>query len=142
MKKLLTYLIIFGILSIQSMYGKPDKTIITEKDNDSFVGIAVGDILTLKLEANLGTGNAWHVVANDPDLLELLGEPKVEPIEEDAKKVKKEEALLVGQSERMVFRFKAQRSGINILRMSYFRIHEKEEERKPSKIFKINVQIY
>lgn len=145
MIKLLTYLIIFGILSIQSMYGKPDETILTEKDNDGFIGIAVGDILILKLETNLGTGYAWHVVGNDSDLLELSKEPKLEPIEEDTKKdekaVKKEEIPLVGHPEYMVFRFKAQRSGINILRMSYFRTHEKEK-RKPSKVFNINVEIY
>lgn len=135
---LIGVLMLIGILCIQAIFSIPDETIITEEDNDSFIGIATGDILILKLETNLGTGYAWHIVANDSFLLKLSGESKVEPMEEDAKK---EEAPTVGQPERMVFRFKAQRSGTNILRMSYFRIHEKEKE-KPLKIFKINVQIY
>ena len=134
MKKLLTCLIIVGILS---MYGMSDGVTITEKDDDSEVKIAVEGILTLKLEANLTTGYAWHVVRNDPDLLELLGEPKVEPIEEDTKK---EETPLVGQPEYLVFRFEAQSSGTNVLELHYFRIFEKEKV-KPSKTFKITVLI-
>lgn len=143
-------LIIAGIVSAQlilplscsdtysAKHSMLDKITITEKDNNSKVEIALGGILTLKLEASLGTGNAWHVVRNNPDLLELLGEPKIEPIVEDTKKDKKEETLLVGEPELMVFSFKAQSSGTNILELHYFRIFEKEKV-KPSKTFRITV---
>jgi len=151
-----THLIIVGILSVQfilplscsdaysTKHGVPDEITITEKDDNSKVKIALGGILTLKLEASLGTGNAWHVVRNDPDLLKLLGEPKVEPIVEDTKKDKKEnkkeEIPLVGQPECLVFRFRAQNSGTNTLELHYFRIFEKKKV-KPSKTFKITVLI-
>ena len=143
-------LIITGILSVQLILplicsdtystknGGPDEITITEKDNNSKVEIALGGILTLKLEASLGTGNAWHIVQNNPDLLELLGEPKVEPIVEDTKKDKKEEIPLVGEPEHMVFSFKAQSRGTNILELHYFRLFEKEKV-KPSKTFRITV---
>ena len=146
-------LIIAGILSAQFLlplsysdaystkHDVPDEITITEKDDNSKVKIALGGILTLKLEASLGTGNAWHVVRNNPDLLKLLGEPKTEPIAEDTKNDKKEEIPLVGESEYLVFRFRAQNSGTNILELHYFRIFEKKKV-KPSKTFKITVLIH
>jgi len=148
-----THLIIVGILSVQfilplicsdaysTKHGVPDEITITEKDDNSKVKIALGGILILKLEASLGTGNAWHVVRNDPDLLELLGEPETEPIAEDTKKDKKEEIPLVGEPEYLVFRFRTQSSGTNTLELHYFRIFEKKKI-KPSKTFKITVLIH
>jgi len=145
-----THLIIVGILSVQfilplicsdaysTKHGVPDKITITEKDDNSKVKIALGGILTLKLEANLTTGYAWHVVRNDPDLLELLGEPEVESIPEDTKK---EKIPLVGEPQYLVFRFRAQSSGTNTLELHYFRIFEKKKI-KPSKTFKITVLLH
>lgn len=145
-----THLIIVGILSVQFILplscsdasspksDVPDEITITEKDNESKIKITSGGILILKLKANLTTGYAWHIVRNNPNLLELLGEPDVEPIAEDTKK---EKIPLVGQPQYLVFRFRAQSSGTNTLELHYFRIFEKKKI-KPSKTFKITVLLH
>jgi predicted secreted protein len=145
-----THLIIVGILSVQFILplscsdasspksDVPDEITITEKDNESKVKITSGGILILKLKANLTTGYAWHIVRNNPNLLELLGEPDVEPIAEDTKK---EKIPLVGEPQYLVFRFRAQSSGTNTLELHYFRIFEKKKI-KPSKTFKITVLLH
>jgi inhibitor of cysteine peptidase len=112
----------------------PDSLIITDKDNGSEVKIAFRDILTLKLEAIPGTGYAWHVVQNNPDLMKPLGKSIFEPIVEDTKKE------MLGSPKHQVFRFRAQGSGTNILELHYKRKWEKNV--KPQKKFSITVLIH
>jgi inhibitor of cysteine peptidase len=115
------------------MHDEPDNIIITEKNSGGKLQMAPGGILILKLEAIPGTGYAWQVVRNNPNLLKLLGESVFEPIVGDTKKE------ILGAPEYQVFRFKAQRSGTNILELSYKR--EWEKEVAPLKTFRITVQI-
>jgi len=140
------FLIIVGILSVQfiltlscsaahsTKQNKPDSLTITEKDENSKVKIELGRILTLKLEAIPGTGYAWHVVQNNPDLLKSLGKSMFEPIDDDTKKE------MLGSKERQVFRFRAQSRGSNILELHYIRQWEKKV--KPLKKFSITVLIH
>ena len=75
----LTIIALFSVLvNFTAGFGmaqnSPDSLTITEKDNKGYFQIALGGILTVKLEAIPGTGYAWHVVKNDPRLLKQIGE--------------------------------------------------------------------
>ena len=115
------------------MQSSPDGMTITEKDNKGQVQIALGGILTVKLEASPGTGYAWHVVRNDPSLLKPMGESVFEPKLEDTGK------KIIGAPEDQVFHFKAQSKGSNILSLEYVRKWEKKTA--PLKTFSVTVQI-
>lgn len=111
----------------------PDSLTITERDNKGNFQIARGGILTVKLEANPGTGYAWHVVRNDPRLLKPIGESVFEPKLVDPRK------KIVGAPEDQVFGFRAQGKGSNTLSLEYRRLWEKEVA--PLKTFSVTVQI-
>lgn len=115
------------------MQSSPDGMTITERDNKGQVQIALGGILTVKLEAIPGTGYAWHIVRNDPSLLKPMGESVFEPKLEDTGK------KIVGAPEDQVFRFRAQSKGSNLLSLEYVRQWEKKVV--PLKTFSITVQI-
>jgi inhibitor of cysteine peptidase len=119
-----------GFSMVQS---SSDNLTITERDNKSNFQIALGSILTVKLEAIPGTGYAWHVVGNDPRLLKPIGESVFEPKSVDPGK------KIVGSPEDQVFRFRAQDKGSNILYLEYRRKWEKEAA--PLKTFSVSVQI-
>jgi predicted secreted protein len=136
MAEIISILFIFalGCSSAHSiMRDAPDTIIITEKNNGAKLHMAPGGILTLKLEAIPGTGYAWHIVQNFPDLFQPLGESVFEPMAGDTKK----ETL--GAPEYQVFRFKAKRGGTNILELHYIRVWEKKIA--PLKTFSITVEI-
>jgi predicted secreted protein len=113
--------------------GSLDSMTITGKDNKGQVQIALGGILTVKLEVIPGTGYAWHVVGNDPSLLKPMGESVFEPKLVDPRK------KIVGAPEDQVFRFRAQGKGSNILSLEYVRKWEKKAA--PLKTFSVAVQI-
>jgi predicted secreted protein len=113
--------------------GSPDSLTITERDNNGHFQIALGGILTVKLEAIPGTGYAWHVVRNDPSLLKPMGESVFEPKLVDPRK------KIVGAPEDQVFRFRAQGKGSDILSLEYRRKWEKKAV--PLKTFSVTVQI-
>jgi predicted secreted protein len=115
------------------MQDAPDNIIITEKNNGGKLQIAPGCILILKLEAIPGTGYAWQMVQNNPDLLKSLGESVFEPIVGDTKQE------ILGGPEYQVFRFKARKSGTDILELHYKR--EWGKEVVPVKTFRITVRI-
>jgi predicted secreted protein len=112
----------------------PDSIFITEKDNGGTVQVALGDTITLRLEAIPGTGYAWKVVRNEPGLLKLMGESFFEPIGRDAKKEPR-----VGAPENQVFRFTAQNRGTNTLELHYVRGWE--EKKEPLKTMRVTVII-
>jgi len=115
------------------MQSSPDGMTITEKDNMGEVQIALGGILTVKLEVIPGTGYAWHVIRNDPGLLKPMGESFFEPKLVDPRK------KIVGAPEDQVFGFRAQGKGNNTLSLEYRRLWEKEVA--PLKTFSVTVQI-
>jgi predicted secreted protein len=129
--------VFFTLLSLTTgfamMQNSPDGMTITERDNKSQIQIALGGILTVKLEAIPGTGYAWHVVRNDPGLLRPMGEAVFEPRLEDMGK------KIVGAPEDQVFRFKAQSKGSDILLLEYVRKWEKKAA--PLKTFSVTVQV-
>jgi len=134
---LIIVILFFILLSFTTgfamMQRSPDGITITERDNKGQVQIALGEILTVKLEASPGTGYAWHVVRNDPSLLKPMGESVFEPKLEDTGKE------IVGAPEDQVFRFRAQSKGSNILSLEYIR--EWEKKAAPLKAFSVTVQI-
>lgn len=126
---------VLGCTLAHSMtHNTPNSITITEKDNGGEVQVTPGCILILKLEAIPGTGYAWQMVRNAPELLKPLGESFFEPIVEDTGEEK------LGAPENQVFRFMAQRSGTTSLELHYIR--EWEKEVAPLKTFRITVQIH
>lgn len=134
----LTIIALFSVLvNFTAGFGmaqnSPDSLTITEKDNKGYFQIALGGILTVKLEAIPGTGYAWHIVRNDPRLLKQIGESVFEPKLVDQRKE------IMGAPEDQVFRFRAQGKESNILSLEYKRKWEKEAA--PLKTFSVTVQI-
>lgn len=115
-----------------AMQDTPDSVTITEKDNGHKTKVALGCILVLKLGANPGTGYAWHIVRNEPALLQSSGESIFEPIIDETKKGS------IGAPAFQVFRFKAQKKGTEALELHYMR---KWEKTSPLKKFSITVEI-
>jgi predicted secreted protein len=113
--------------------GSLDSLTITEKDNKGHFQIALGGILTVKLDVIPGTGYAWYVVENDPTLLKPMGESFFEPKIVDPRK------KIVGAPEDQVFRFRAQAKGGNILSIECIRKWEKRAA--PLKTFSVTLQI-
>jgi predicted secreted protein len=114
----------------QIVQGSVNTIIVTEKDNGNRFELNTGDILTLKLECTPGTGYSWHIAKNDGNVMELQGEPVYET---------PERKLVVGGVEYVTFRFKALKSGTNVLKLNYKRGWEKEKE--PLKTFVIDVTV-
>ena len=110
----------------------PDEITVSGKENKGQVEVALGGVLTLRLEANPGTGYSWQIVKNDDALLQPMGESIFEPIF-DKKKGR------VGAPAYQTFRFSAQSTGTDLIEMHYVRIWEKNI--KPLKKFCITVHV-
>jgi len=108
-----------------------DDQVLTLEDHESRIQLAVGDVVTLKLDANPSTGYAWTVVRNDAALLEPLGEPRFEQGDPPA-------TGPLGASGRQVFRFQAKAAGRENLQLHY---HRSWEEKPPLKTFAIEALI-
>ena len=108
-----------------------DDHVLTLEDHGADIQLAVGDILTLKLDAIPSTGYSWTVVRNDVALLEPLGEPRFEQGDPPA-------TGPLGASGRQVFRFRAKAPGHQKLELHYRRSWEKEP---PLKAFEIEARI-
>lgn len=106
--------------------------VVTLEDHESEIQLAVGDVLTLKLDAVPSTGYTWVVVRNDVAPLEPLGESYFEPGDPPA-------TGPLGASGRRVFRFRATAPGRQKLELHYRRSWEKKP---PLKTFAIEVQIH
>ncbi len=105
--------------------------VLTLEDHGADIQLAVGDVLTLKLDAIPSTGYSWAVVRNDVALLEPLGEPRFERGDPPA-------TGPLGASGRQVFRFRAKAPGHQKLELQYRRSWEKEP---PLKAFEIEARI-
>jgi predicted secreted protein len=115
-----------------------DQVTATKADNGREIRIGVGGLLTIKLEAKMGTGASWKVVNNDPQKLEQVGEkPTQESIEQEAVGTERNKA---GAAEYLVFRFKALTRGVNLLELQYARWWAA----KPTieEIYRLTIHIY
>lgn len=108
-----------------SCSGKPAMTL-TDADNGTRVEIKSGDVLAVKLEAQLGTGFGWKVVSPYKNLA-----PDGEPAQ-----VSKEDRK-PGGPEFQMFRFKAGEKGEAELKLQYAQGWNKET--KPRREFTVTV---
>lgn len=90
----------------------------TKADYGREIKIAIGGLLTIKLEAKMGTGASWKVVRNDPQKLEQLNDSTQESTEQEAAGTEKKK---VGAPEYQAFQFKALKRGVNLLELQYAR---------------------
>ncbi|HOT46215.1 MAG TPA: protease inhibitor I42 family protein [Spirochaetota bacterium] len=106
---------------------KPSVTI-ADADNGTRVEIKSGEILAVRLSAQLGTGFGWKVVAAGKNL-EQKGEPQ-----QAAK-----EGQRPGASDYQVFTFKAVEKGESELKLQY--IEGWKKDAKPLRDFAVTVMV-
>ncbi len=104
---------------------KPALTI-SDDDNGSKIEIDRGDILAVKLSAQLGTGYGWKVITRNR-ILVLKGVP------EQVSRVDQKP----GGMDYQTFKFKAMEKGEEVLNLNY--IEAWKDEAKPLKEFGITV---
>ncbi len=105
--KTLLLAMVFSIAMISSCAKKPAVTV-TDEDNGTRVEIKTGEILAVRLSAQLGTGFGWKVVSSD-NKLALKGEPEQVS----------EEGQMPGAPNFQVFRFRAAEKGETELKLQY-----------------------
>jgi len=125
---LTTLTIIFQVSNASTPMSSSEITV-NNTNNNSQIIIEKGNIVTVELLTNPGTGYSWQIIKNDPDKLKSLGDSVLKPIEAEAP----------GASENQVFRFLAQNSGSTTLELHYLRPWERNIP--PLKTYQINVQI-
>ena len=113
------------ILMLCSCAGKPVITL-TGADTGATVELKSGQILTVSLEAQLGTGYGWAVVSRNDNIVPE-GEPMQEPVG----------GARPGGLEIQKFRFRASAAGESDLALHYVRGWEKNS--KPLKEFIVTV---
>ncbi len=113
--------------------GAPDSVTVTDKDDGGTVQVALGGMLTVRLEAKPGTGYSWKIVRNDARVLQQHGEATFEPI------AKKDRGPLVGGPAAQVVAFRALTRGTDILELHYLRQFEKAEQ--PLRRFSVTVLV-
>jgi len=112
-----------------AMPGSARNLTFTDSDNGRKVKIAPGGVLTLRLEAVPGTGYAWQIVQNYPNLLKPLGKSTFEGTGKG----------MPGTAEYQIFHFKALARGCNILKLQYVR--EWEKDVAPMNSYSLTIQI-
>lgn len=120
---LLALFLSFAILASCAM--KPAVTV-TDEDNGTRVEIKNGELLAVRLAAQLGTGFGWKVISESKSLA-LKGEP--EQVSKNGK--------LPGGTDYQTFKFKAVEKGETVLKLHY--IEGWKKEAKSLKEFEITV---
>ena len=113
---------IFGSCSM-----KPAVTV-TDADNGTKVEIKMGELLAVKLAAQLGTGFGWKVVSENKNLA-LKGEPE---------QVSKNDKI-PGGTDYQTFKFKAVEKGETVLKLHY--VEGWKKEARSLKEFAITVTV-
>jgi predicted secreted protein len=120
---LLALFLSFTILVSCAM--KPAVTV-TDADNGTRVEIKTGELLAVKLAAQLGTGFGWKIVSENKNLA-LKGEP--EQVSKNGK--------IPGGTDYQTFKFKAVEKGETVLKLRY--VEGWKKEAKSLKEFGITV---
>ncbi len=98
-------------------------------DSGKTITVAPGTVIKVTLTSNSSTGNSWHSIRYDNVLLMQVGEPDYE----------KSNTGLVGAPGKVIYAFKALKSGETDLRMSYGANHSAGKE--PIKEFYIHIVV-
>ena len=120
---LLVLFLSVAILGSCSM--KPAVTV-TDADNGTRVEIKSGDVLAVKLAAQLGTGFGWKVITENKNLA-LKGEP--EQVSKNGQ--------VPGGPDYQTFKFKAGEKGETILKLQY--VEGWKKQAKPLKEYAITI---
>jgi inhibitor of cysteine peptidase len=102
---------------------------LTEQDNNREINLGKGATLTIRLEAQLGTGYSWQTAKYEAEVLKPVGKPAIE----------KSETKKVGGVEHQIFRFRALKAGSSVLELHYVRPWQKDVP--PLRIFRVTVQV-
>src|SRR5947209_7869574 len=114
----------------ESPMGADPKTItVTDKDKNTKVSLAPGDLLIVRLEAPLGEGYQWRITRNNKDLLKPLEKAPVDRLGKSPP----------SKVELQVFYFDAATAGANDLELEYRR--PADTEGKPARMFKGTLEI-
>ncbi len=111
---------------------EPEAVNVNEADDGGQVGLEVGQILTVTLDANPTTGYGWEQVADQESILEQIGEPEFKPSDTG-------EPPVVGAGGWEILRFEATGAGQMTLQLVYHRSWEEDVE--PLQTFSIQVLV-
>ncbi len=111
--------------------GAPSEVQLTGDDNGKTVSVAKDGTVIIALVSNPSTGFSWAVISDEPDNLELEGEPKFVPPGSTTP--------VVGAPGTEVFTFKAVETGTSKLSMGYARSWEQGVQ--PEQTFEITVVV-
>ena len=100
---------------------------ITENDNGQSIALRKGDVLVVKLSAQLGTGFGWQLAGSNKNNLEPVGSTETESPEKP----------VPGAVQRQVFRFRWKAAGSSDLELHYRRPWEKNVA--PARTFRLTV---
>ena len=123
-------LLVAAVISGEWVWARDVGVAIGEEDAGRQIAIDEGQVLTVSLPAQPGTGYSWQVATLDEDAgLVAIGKPQF-------KKVGK---VLPGGIEQQVFRFRATDAGAVHLELQYKRPWEKDSP--PAKVYSVDVEI-
>ncbi len=103
------------------------QNIVTLEDNETSVGVHVGDVMQLELAANATTGFEWMLNGVDQNILRQAGEPEYQGSGSDAE----------GAGGTSIWRFEGVAPGQTTLELYYMRPGETDAE--PDQIFQVTV---
>lgn len=118
-----------GVAACAGSPAQENNMVLTDSDNNKEIVLSTKARLTLKLEAQLGTGYGWEIAELDKDRLEPAGPPTLDTTSKET----------VGRRETQVFVFKPLKPGTAVLKLRYVRPWEKPA--KPQKTFTVTVNI-
>jgi inhibitor of cysteine peptidase len=101
---------------------------ISEEDSGKTIELNKGDTLVVTLEGNITTGYNWEMLAQDPAILQQVGEPEATP-----------ESDKLGAPSMIALKFEAVKTGQATLKMVYRRSFEKDVQ--PLMTFEVTVVV-
>ena len=105
---LIVVLVVAGIVLVQGcLTGK----VYTAEDAASVIWIKAGESFTIELAENPATGFSWHYRAGSPEILVLLSEKLIAPVQDEA---------AAGSPGRRQFQFQAVSKGEAAIVFSYY----------------------
>jgi predicted secreted protein len=141
-RRTIARIVSIGILLFYTYYGSAcmdsrkarEPLTITENENGDTVSVAIGSIFTLQLKTVQGTGYSWRSNTEKTRRVVLIEETV------SASDTAEPANGPLGAEELQVFRYRAEREGVEVLKYIYER--EWEKNKPPSRTFLVTVNIY
>ncbi len=120
---------IFILLALIPLFMGCKEISLSMDDSGKTITVAPGTVIKVTLTSNSSTGNSWHKISYDKSLLMQEGEQVYE----------KSNTGLTGAPGKVIYAFKALKSGETDLYMEYGAAYSKNNE--PVKVFKVKIVV-